>query len=102
MTNDPSISGSATIGKTLSVEDGTWESFPSAKTTVQWYRCNKSTSAGSKNFKSSAGCSAIAGATKRSYRLTDADLGKYLAVLVKSVNAVGTVSVTAGSSAKVE
>ena len=102
VTSDPSISGTATTGKTLSLEDGTWESFPSAKTTVQWYRCNKSTSAGSKSFKSSAGCGAIGGATKRSYRVTDADLGKYLSVLVRSVNAVGTVSVTAGSSAKVE
>ncbi|MCX8530176.1 MAG: InlB B-repeat-containing protein [Rhodoluna sp.] len=102
VTNDPSISGSATVSKTLSVEDGSWTSFPTAKTTVQWYRCSKSTSAGSKSFKASAGCVAISGATRRSYRLTDADLGKYLSVLVKSVNTAGTTTVTADSTAKVE
>jgi len=99
---NPEISGAAGLNKSLRVNKGTWLAFPTATTTIQWYRCNRATQAGAKSFSGSSGCKAIAGATKSSYRTTAADEGKYISVLVKAVNSAGTKSVTTRSSEKIE
>ena len=102
LVNTPEISGAAGLNKSLRVNAGTWLSYPTAKTSFQWYRCNRATQAGAKSFSGSSGCKAIAGATKSSYRTTAADEGKYISVLVKAVNTAGTKSVTTRSSEKIE
>jgi peptidoglycan hydrolase-like protein with peptidoglycan-binding domain len=61
---EPTLSGTAQAGKTLTVKAGTWA--PAPKLTYHWYR----------------GTKAIKGATKSSYKLTSADKGKVITVKV--------------------
>jgi uncharacterized repeat protein (TIGR02543 family) len=102
LVENPGINGAAGLNRSLSANKGTWLAYPTAKTTLQWYRCNRSTPAGAKSFSGSSGCKAIAGATKSSYRTGAADEGKYISVLVKATNSAGTKSVTTRSSDKIE
>jgi hypothetical protein len=102
LVENPEISGAAGLNKSLSANKGTWLAYPTAKTTLQWYRCNRATSPGAKSFSGSSGCKAISGATKSSYRTGAADEGKYISVLVKATNSAGTKSVTTRSSDKIE
>jgi uncharacterized repeat protein (TIGR02543 family) len=102
MVNPPVVTGSAALNRSLRVNTGTWLAYPSAKTSIQWYRCNRATSAGAKSFSGSSGCKAISGATRSSYTITAADTGKYVSALVKAVNTAGTKSATARSTDKIE
>jgi uncharacterized repeat protein (TIGR02543 family) len=102
LVENPEISGAAGLNKSLSANKGTWLAYPTAKTTLQWYRCNRSTPAGAKSFSGSSGCKAIAGATRSSYRTGAADEGKHISVIVKATNSAGTKSVTARSTEKIE
>lgn len=61
MTSRPKISGSRTIGKTLTVSAGGWSPRPSSHA-FQWYRSGK----------------AIPGATGNQYTLTRSDAGRYI------------------------
>jgi hypothetical protein len=60
----PTISGTARVGRTLTVNTGTWS--PKAGFTYRWYRNG----------------AAISGATKSTYKLTTADRGRTLTVRV--------------------
>lgn len=85
----PTISGEATVGKSLSVTSGTWK-FP-ATFAYQWLRC--SAAGGS--------CKKIAGATGSSYKLTATDVGHKLKATVTATNAIGSAAATSAPSAKV-
>ena len=61
----PTVSGTAKIGSTLTATAGEWKPA-GVKLSYQWYR----------------GSSAIKGATKTTYKLTDADGGKAITVVV--------------------
>jgi hypothetical protein len=102
LVENPEINGAAGLNKSLSANKGTWLAYPTAKTTLQWYRCNRATSPGAKSFSGSSGCKAIDGATRSSYRTGAADEGKYISVLVKATNSAGTKSVTTRSTDKIE
>ncbi len=78
----PTISGTAKVGKTLTVKVGAWS--PSPKFSYQWYR----------------GKSAIKGATKASYKLTKSDKGKTVSVKV-TAKKTGYPTATKQVSAKV-
>jgi len=65
----PSISGITTQGQTLTESHGSWTNSPS-RFTYQWERCDRS----------GRSCSAIAGATARTYPLTAADVGDTIRV----------------------
>lgn len=70
-TNTPTITGTATVGQTLSGTTGTWVQLL-AVAQWQWQRCDAT----------GAGCVAIAGATNQSYVLTAADRGRRVGLTV--------------------
>jgi hypothetical protein len=88
---NPTISGTNTLGSTLTATGGTWTGYP-AKTssTFAWYRCNSTTGAGSDELP--FGCSAITGATASTYIIVDADRSKYLRVAETANNGFGAVT----------
>ena len=72
----PTVSGTLTVGKTLTGAHGTWTNVTTY--TYAWYRC--SDSAGNS-------CAAIAGATSSTYKLAVADSGNYLVLKVTGTGA---------------
>ncbi|PWL18993.1 hypothetical protein DKP76_07130 [Falsochrobactrum shanghaiense] len=79
----PAITGTATVGQTLTVTNGTWTGTPTPTYARQWY----------------ADDVAIEGATATTYALTAAEEGAVITVVVTATNAAG--SVTAASNATV-
>jgi uncharacterized repeat protein (TIGR02543 family) len=100
-TGNPSISGSAVVGRTLNASPGRWSAFPEAQTSFKWFRCASPTQAGSEAFARASGCVAIGGANNSSYTVKEADKDKYLSVLVKAANSAGSSTATARSTGKV-
>lgn len=97
----PRISGLTVLGKTLTANAGTWDAFPSAKTSIGWYRCVNPTVSGSANFRTSMRCSLIHGVAGNKYTTISADKDKYISVIVKATNSAGTVLFTSDSTGKI-
>lgn len=76
----PGISGSPTVGSTLTVSYGAWKYLPTTYA-YKWFRCT--TAAATK-------CSTIANKTKSSYVVSSADAGSYLRASVTPANLNGT------------
>lgn len=72
---DPSITGTAEVGETLTADEGTWNGSPTSYS-FQWLR----------------GTVPIAGADEDTYVIVEDDVGEQLAVLVTATNALGGVS----------
>ncbi|MFO6453248.1 MULTISPECIES: hypothetical protein [unclassified Aeromicrobium] len=72
----PTLAGTARVGSTLTAGTGSWSA--SASHTFRWTRNGK----------------AIAGATGRTHRLTAADAGSRVAVVVTATNVAGSTSAT--------
>jgi len=83
----PSISGSPTVGQTLTASSGSW-SGNSITFSYQWRRCNSHGS----------NCGDIRGATSQSYKLTDSDAGHTIRVRVVAKNNAGSASNTSGAT----
>ena len=75
----PTVSGTAKVSKTLTAA-GTWTGYPAPTLTYQWYACTRAVSVEGATVP--ANCKAIARATKSTFKLTSAQRGKYVAVLV--------------------
>jgi PKD repeat protein len=73
----PMISGTTTVGRTLTSSTGGWSGTPSISYSRQWARCTSS-------------CAPIGGATSSSYTLTTADIGAMIAVSVIATNSAGS------------
>ena len=88
-TSAPSISGSLSIGSTLTVSSGSWSGAQPITISYGWFRCD--TSGGN--------CAPIGGATSASYKVASADTGHRLVVIVTAQNSAGTsrITVTAGN-----
>jgi hypothetical protein len=84
----PTIAGSALEGRTLTASKGTWSGSPTITYAYQWQRCTTS-------------CSNIASATKSTYVVSSADVGKYLRVRVRATNDVTHNDAFAAKTAKV-
>lgn len=80
----PSINGTPTVGRALTVNTGSWSGTLPISYGYQWYRCIES---GNK-------CAPIAGATGATYTPTTADAGNSLRVVVSAKNAGGSLNVT--------
>jgi len=80
-TKQPNPSGTAQVGATVTVDNGTWSGTAPLSFSYQWERCNASGS-----------CANIGGATKSSYVVTTADLGDRLRAKVTAANAAGSSS----------
>jgi hypothetical protein len=76
-TAPPQITGTAKVGQTLTVSNGTWTDAPTDYT-YQWQRCTSSTS-----------CADITGATKQTYVVRTADATRTLRAVVTAANADG-------------
>jgi len=83
-TKEPTIDGKMMTGQTLTADKGEWSGNP-ADFNYQWQRCDND----------GASCGDISGATSKTYKLTDADVGNTVRVQVKAMNSDG--STTASS-----
>jgi hypothetical protein len=77
-TSPPTIEGKFQVNETVTAGNGTWNNSPTAYA-YQWQRCGSGGGA----------CADIAGATEKSYKLTTAEVGRTVRVLVTASNADG-------------
>jgi hypothetical protein len=89
-TAPPSISGSPTVGQTLTASEGTWSNNPTSFA-YQWLRCN-----GGGNS-----CANVANGTQKTYTLVGADAGRTMRVRVTATNADGSNSAQSAQTAAV-
>jgi hypothetical protein len=75
----PTAFGTATVGRTLTAR-GTWVGYPTPTLRYQWYVCTRAVTAARSTVPST--CKRITGATRSTFKLTAAQRGKYVAVLV--------------------
>jgi len=76
-TTAPAVSGTAKVGSTLTVSNGSWSGSPTSYT-YQWQRCTSTTS-----------CTDITGASNQTYVVRNADAGNKLRAVVTATNADG-------------
>ncbi len=91
VTSQPSISGSALRGQTLTAQSGSWSGTTPISFSFQWRRC--STSGGD--------CGSIGGATSQTYTLGSSDVGRTLRVQVTATNSAGSAQVVSSQTAVV-
>ena len=101
MTKAATVSGTAKVGKSLTVAKGTWTGTPAPTYAYTWYRCTVTGKATTAAPASSAKCSAISKATASTYKLVAADKGKYVRALVKATNSKGSKYSLTPTTAKV-
>lgn len=81
----PAITGTAKVGETLTVTNGTWTGVPTPTYTRQWY----------------ADGVAIAGATGTTRVLAAGEEGKVITVVVTATSSAGVVTATSNATAEV-
>jgi hypothetical protein len=81
----PVVSGTATVGQTLSCTTGTWSGLPSPTFTYQWQRAGSN----------------IGSATSSTYVLVAADAGNAIRCVVTGTNTVGSTSANSNATAAV-
>jgi hypothetical protein len=100
-TQEPRISGSPTVGSTLTASRGEWSSGSSGSPTTlsyaaQWVRCPRD---GGKSDGSDL--AAIGGATTFAYVVANSDVGRRLRVRVTASNSEGSTTVASNATAVV-
>src|SRR4051794_1523606 len=85
----PAVSGSANVGSTLTVSNGTWAGATSFA--YQWQQCDQNGN----------NCSAIAGATGKTYGVRSGDVGHELRAEVTASNKFGSSKATSNLTAAV-
>ena len=86
-----SVAGSSTkVAKTLTAGKGLWSGSSTITYTYKWYRCSLPSTTTSTSASTPSKCATISGATKSTYKLASADVGKYIRVLVAAKNTAGT------------
>lgn len=84
MTTAPSVSGTASVGSTVTASPGSWTQSPTF--TYFWLRC----AAQVVSFTSvPTGCTPITGANASTYVITSADAGSYVTVQLAATNSFG-------------
>jgi hypothetical protein len=84
-TTAPTMSGTAKVGKTLTVRKGTWAGYSAPTFTYQWYACTQKVSSATRTVPGT--CATINGATQTTFKLTSALKGKYITVKVTGTSA---------------
>ena len=80
-TKAPTVAGTALQGSKLTAAAGTWSGQGAVTYAYQWFRCDAV----------GAHCNSIHGATKSTYTLVAADVGKTIGLTVRATDATGTV-----------
>ena len=75
----PTVVGTTRVGRTLTA-GGTWAGYPTPTLRYQWYVCTRAVTVARSTVPST--CKRITGATRSTYKLTSAQRGKFVAVLV--------------------
>ena len=97
LTSDPTLSGAASFGSSITADPGTWQGFPIPTFSYQWFRCDSSVTAPADT--AAVGCSPISGATTSSLVLTNDDLGKHLITRITATSSgTSTARFTASTS----
>ncbi len=91
-TAEPRISGSATVGSTLTASQGSWSGDPTSYA-YQWVRCPANG-----GNPSGSNCAVIGGASTSSYIVADADVNRRLRVRVTAANADGQRTVASNAT----
>lgn len=89
-TAPPTISGTPTVGQTLTAENGTWSNAPTSFA-YQWLRCNAL----------GASCVSVSNGTLKTYTLVGADASHTMRVRVTATNADGSSSAQSAQTAVV-
>jgi hypothetical protein len=84
----PAISGTMTVGQTLTASTGSWSGTTPMTYGYQWIRCDST----------GGGCTGLSGATSISYLLASADAGSTLRVSVTASNTAGSASSQSAST----
>ena len=87
----PTITGTATVGKTLTASPGSWNGSTPITYKYQWQRCDSS----------GKGCASISGETTNHRQLVSDDVGHRMRVKVTANNADGSTSATSDPSSPV-
>jgi len=95
-TREPSVSGTATQGQTLTTTSGTWAGANPISLSYQWVRCGADG-----GRPDGSNCAVIAGATTTKYALAAADVGARLRVRVSARNGSGTATVASNATARI-
>jgi len=85
----PTVAGTTRVGRVLTAR-GTWVGYPTPILRYQWYVCTRAVTVARTTVPST--CKKITGATRSTYKVTSAQRGKYVAVLVTgtSLRTTGT------------
>jgi hypothetical protein len=94
-TAEPRITGSTTVGSTLTASQGNWTGSPTSFA-YQWVRCPRDG-----GLPTGANCAAIGGASTSSYVVASADVDHRLRVRVTASNADGSTTVASNATARV-
>ena len=89
-TRQPDPHGTAQVGQTVTVDNGSWSGTAPITYTYQWQRCS-----------TSGTCTTIGGATRSSYAVTTGDVGYRLRATVTAANGVGSASIASNTTATV-
>ena len=76
----PAVAGTLQQGSKLTATAGTWAGSGTITYAYQWYRCDAN----------GAHCSSVHGATKGTYTLVAADVGKTIGLTVRATDSTGT------------
>jgi hypothetical protein len=87
----PAISGTTSVGSTLTTTKGSWNGTTPIGYQYQWRRCDGA----------GAACSSISGADQQSYQLANADVDHTIRVVVPATNAGGQAQATSAQTATV-
>jgi hypothetical protein len=87
----PTISGTAQVGQTMTISNGTWTGGVTSYT-YQWQRCDQNGQA----------CLNVSGATSKTYGVRADDVGSTLRALVTAHNTAGRTTVSTDRSAVVQ
>jgi glucose/arabinose dehydrogenase len=89
----PTISGTLRVGRTLTAGDGTWSGGQPMTFAYQWLRCTTT---------ALSSCTAITGATAKTYVAAAADVDLRLRVRVTATNAGGSGTATSNATGRIK
>lgn len=95
------LTGTAKVGKALTLTKGTWKGTATISYTYQWYVCKAVSSKVLTTGKVAPKCTAIKNAKSTSFKLTTKEKAGYLAVLVTGTNRTGKAVIFTSTSGKV-